>query len=141
MIQPHRQHYSATAMEGFDAHGRAVLGDWWQKATCRDVDCPHYLMGWKTMLDETDERMKDGADWIRFRSGLAFTESHDVEGLTVFVFPPGQRCFREHMEPTGKPGKLSKRTTDGVYQFTRPQDFNESMNEEADQARRVLERG
>ena len=141
LVIPGRQHYSATAMEGFDGRGRPVLGDWWETATCREVDCLHYIGGWKTTLDETNPDMADGADWIRHRSGLAFEERHDVEGLTVFVFPPGQRCFREHKQPSGKPGKLTKRTTDGVYAFTRPKDFNESMNEEVYAAERLLERG
>ncbi len=102
--------HTAMAMEGYDGRGRPILGDWWQEASCKDVDCPHYLTGFKTTLDETRADMKDAADWIRHKSGLHFTESHDVEGLTVFVFPPGQRCFREHKQPTGKPGKLSKQT-------------------------------
>ena len=131
--------HSATAMEGIDQRGRPVLGDWWQEASCKDVDCPHYLFGFKTTLDETRDDMKEAADWIRYRSGLHFTESHDIEGLTVFVFPPGQRCFRKHVEPTGKPGKLTKQTPAGLYTFTRAQDFNESMNEDAYAARR--ERG
>ena len=129
--------YNAMAMEGIDQRGRSVLGEWWQTASCKDVDCPHYLLGFKTSLDETREDMRDAADWIRHKSGLHFTEQHDVEGLTVFIFPPGQRCFREHMEPTGKPGKLSKKTEGEVYKFTRGQDFNESMNEDAYAAKRV----
>lgn len=136
-----RHEYSATVMEGVNAQGRPVLGDWWEKATCKEVDCPHYLMGFKTTLDETREDMKDAADWIRHKSGLHFTENHDVEGLTVFLFPPGQQCFREHLQPTGKPGKLTRRNEGGVYRFTRPKDFNEAMNEEAYAVERLRKRG
>jgi len=133
--------YSAVAMEGMNSQGRAVLGDWWEKATCKDMDCPHYLMGWQTILDETREDMREAADWIRHRSGLSFRERRDVEGLTEFVFESGQQCFREHLQPSGKPGKLTRRNAAGVYLFTRPQDFNESMNEDAYAAERLRERG
>ena len=133
--------YSAVAMEGMNSQGRAVLGDWWEKATCKEMDCPHYLMGWRTTLDETREDMKDAAEWIRHRSGLSFVESRDVEGLTEFVFEPGQRCFREHLQPTGKPGKLTRKNAAGVYLFERPQDFNEAMNEDAYAVERLRERG
>ena len=122
--------HSAMAMKGYDGRGRPILGDWWERVSCEDAECRHYLMGFKTSLDETREDMKEAADWIRHKSGLHFRESHEA-GLTVLEFPPGQRCFREHKQPTGKPGKLSREGSRGVYTFTRGTDFNESMNEDA----------
>ena len=62
----------------------------WRRATCREVDCPHYLLGWTTTLPL--ER-QDLMSMIR-TSGLEFTEAKAGDGLIQFTFTPGQTCFR-----------------------------------------------
>lgn len=74
------------------------LSTHWRKATCREVECPHWLMGWETRIDESTEMGQRRAGYIRRESGRAFTEVREG-GLTVFSFPPGQRCFRNHQLP------------------------------------------
>ena len=61
-------------------------------ATCKEIDCPHYLAGWQTILPEADY---DNVYWIQQVSGLRFTESR-TEGLITFTFAPGQDCFRRN---------------------------------------------
>lgn len=66
-------------------------------ATCAEVDCPHYLNGWRTVIDETTEQGQRQAVYVRQRSGRRFTEARAEGGLlTEFTFYPGQRCFTEH---------------------------------------------
>ncbi len=148
-VTPGRQHFKAEAIEGWtlDGFGKPVpvLGDYWEGTPCDEGNCKQFAVGFKTTFDLTQERHRDAADWVRYKSGLRFTESEDVEGLTTFTFPRGQQCFRGrtggHMEPTGKPGRLSWETVGGERKFTRPKDFNEAMNIEADKVDRVIKRG
>ena len=58
-------------------------------ATCKEVDCTHYLGGWQTILPTDHQHL----EWIRHHSGLHFTESRS-DGTVTFTFPPGQPCFR-----------------------------------------------
>ena len=64
--------------------------------TCKEAECPHWLMGWKTLIDESSQFGQAQAHYIRRESGRRFTEAKDEGGLTVFTFPPGQQCFRQH---------------------------------------------
>lgn len=73
---------------------RAPLETHFRKATCREVDCPHYLKGWKTVADESTDLGQRQAAYIRHTAGRHFTEERNVEGVTTFVFPAGQTCFR-----------------------------------------------
>jgi hypothetical protein len=61
----------------------------WRKATCREVDCSHYVNGWVT-------RVAPGSPqdlYIR-----ADTERHHKlergEEFNYYTFEPGQRCYR-----------------------------------------------
>ena len=68
----------------------------WRKATCREVRCVHHEMGWQTLVDERTDLGQRQAHYIRRMSGRSFVEERNTTGLTVFTFPPGQECFREH---------------------------------------------
>ena len=66
----------------------------WRPATCADVDCPAYLYGWRTEVDEHTELGASQAHFLRTSSGRAYTEErHPVARTTVFTFEAGQRCF------------------------------------------------
>jgi hypothetical protein len=67
-----------------------------RSATCEEVQCGAYERGWKTRVDETTELGQMQAAFIRVRARRRFHEEHNVEGMTDFVFPPGQECFAEH---------------------------------------------
>lgn len=62
-------------------------------ATCAEVDCPQYLHGWQSAIDEHTDMGKFQADYVRKSSGRGFTEAKREDGVTVFTFHAGQVCF------------------------------------------------
>lgn len=66
------------------------------KAACEQVGCAARLHGWETAIDEATDLGRRQAEYIRTRAGRTFRESRTGEGLTVFRFDAGQRCFAEH---------------------------------------------
>lgn len=65
----------------------------WRPATCAEVDCPAYLHGWTTTVDESTKLGQGQAYYVRRQSGRGFTEQRGQGGLTVFRFEAGQACF------------------------------------------------
>jgi hypothetical protein len=72
----------------------APVNTHWRKATCAEVQCPHYLHGWWSEFDESTELGQFQASYVRTSSGRGFRESRTEAGLTRFEFLPGQTCFR-----------------------------------------------
>lgn len=83
-------------------------------ATCTEVNCPQQLLGWETVIDEATDLGAAQAGYIRREcaaDGAApaavgvrrYTETRSPEGLTVFTFPAGQRCFAQHQTRLDKP--------------------------------------
>lgn len=72
-----------------------------RKATCAEVNCQHYLHGWRTILPANDTDMLT----IARRSGRRCVETRLPEGLIEFAFEAGQPCFRtsQHMVRIDKP--------------------------------------
>lgn len=66
------------------------------KAACEQVDCAARRYGWDSRIDESTELGARQAAYIRYQSGRTFTEYRTAEGVTVFRFPGGQRCFQDH---------------------------------------------
>jgi len=66
----------------------------WRKATCSEIDCPHYLLGWVTTL-ETNPSDKRGQLmlWDARNSGRQYRAVKEGP-LTRFYYGPGQTCFR-----------------------------------------------
>lgn len=62
-------------------------------ATCAEVECPNYLHGWQSAVDERTELGQFQADYIRKSSGRGFTEVKLDDGRTLFTFHAGQTCF------------------------------------------------
>lgn len=65
----------------------------WRPASCAEVDCPAWRLGWRTVLDERLADHAPKAHYIRTASGRGFAEHRDESGLTVFEFEAGQTCF------------------------------------------------
>jgi hypothetical protein len=106
-----------------------------REATCEEVDCRHYLKGWKTIVG-TDTPQ---AVYIRKDSGREFTEMIEG-GLVTFIFPPGQTCFRGHSFPTGRPPIFMRaRPGQPPYIHTRGEDWIEDFGEELARAERMKE--
>lgn len=76
-------------MRSFQVHSPFVPAD------CAAVDCSHYLLGWRTVIDEATELGQSQARYIRAESGRGFVETREA-GLTVFTFEAGQKCFAKH---------------------------------------------
>lgn len=65
-----------------------------RSATCAETGCRHHADGWRTVIDESVPLGQAQAYFIRRESGRSFAEHRDENGLTVFTFEAGQRCFR-----------------------------------------------
>ena len=74
------------------------------KAACEEVSCEQWLFGWDSLIDENTKLGQAQAKYIRTKSGRTFREMKAPDGLTVFRFESGQRCFAEHRT---RPARLS----------------------------------
>lgn len=74
-------------------------------ATCAEINCPQYLHGWRTLIDERTDLGTFQADYIRKSSGRGYSEERDEQGRTVFTFEAGQVCFAaaDHRARVDKP--------------------------------------
>lgn len=70
--------------------------DRWVKTACADAGCDAWRHGWQTHVDEATGLGQRQAAYIRREAGRTFTEQRTGTGITVFTFPPRQRCFAEH---------------------------------------------
>lgn len=81
---------------------------------CVDVDCRKYLNGFASTIDENTPLGMAQADYIRYSSRRRYREERTPEGLTRFVFPPGQACFTTHRPPAlhvvGRQGVIRRHT-------------------------------
>ncbi len=96
---------SAMPAENYKTYSmRRPLKTHWQPATCEDVDCHAFLNGWATVVNEGSELGQAQADYIRHDRTRRHAEERTAEGMTRFVFPAGQVCFRqsEHRQPLFK---------------------------------------
>ena len=84
------------------------LATHWRRASCAEMDCPHYIWGWETLIDERTDFGKMQADYIRHKSGREFKEEVLANGLIRFEFHAGQRCFREHKVPLEREPLLTR---------------------------------
>src|SRR5690348_1425764 len=69
-----------------------------RKATCAEVECDAWRLGWTSSVDESTDLGMRQAAYIRNLSGRRFIEERTGE-MTVFTFYPEQRCFAEHLVP------------------------------------------
>jgi len=90
------------------------LATHWRPATCGEMDCPAHLHGWLTKVDEASELGMRQAHYIRKDSGRRFSEHRADDGLTVFSFEAGQRCFAsdQHKLPIDRPEVYTVRDGD-----------------------------
>ena len=60
-----------------------------REASCAEVDCSHYRLGWMTVLPAGDIA---NIEAVR-RTGLIFREESDGQ-MVRFTFEAGQECFK-----------------------------------------------
>ncbi|MET7452536.1 hypothetical protein ABZT03_11680 [Streptomyces sp. NPDC005574] len=77
------------------------LSSHFRPATCAEVDCPHYLNGWRTRVETLTPDLVLAAR----NSGRKYVEQSIAEGETYLVFEAGQACFRarEHRTRMDRP--------------------------------------
>lgn len=73
----------------------------WRKATCAEVDCPHYLKGWGVRVENCTPDLLHTAR----TSGRRFREVHVSEGENWLAFEAGQPCFQaaRHVKQIDRP--------------------------------------
>jgi hypothetical protein len=74
----------------------------YRRATCKEVDCPNYVNGWRSGFDVTKPEAAEAARIVRLHSGRLFT-IEEIKGgplntvqKVIFTFGPGQECFLPH---------------------------------------------
>lgn len=67
----------------------APVSTHWRKATCAEVDCPHYLNGWRTRIENLTPELLHTAT----HTGRRYTVQQIAEGESYLVFAAGQPCF------------------------------------------------
>jgi len=72
---------------------------WWEAADCRKFGCDQYLLGWTTTLDPSTEQGQGLIRLIRSLTNRTFREEKCNDGMFLFHFEPGQKCFRQHQMP------------------------------------------
>ena len=112
---------------------RAPLSTHFRPATCAEVDCPHYLGGWRVRVENLTPDLLHAAR----NSGRKHVEQRVAEGETWLVFEAGQPCFRasQHRARVDRPPLYIVR--DGDYRgnprgtkarlHQRPQDWLEDF--------------
>jgi len=78
----------------------------WREASCKEVDCPHYLLGWETKVDVSTPLGKQQYEYIIHKSGRRGNGKKEGT-LITFMFSPEQKCFREHKLPLEREPILS----------------------------------
>lgn len=122
------------------------LATHWRAATCAEVDCPHHLHGWKTILPVNDDRIP-----LIKQSGRRYVERRTEAGLVEFTFEAGQACFQagEHRAQVGRPELYVVRDGDWrgnprgtpARTHTRPELWVEDFSEHQDRIATAIERG
>lgn len=117
-----------------------------RKATCVEVDCPHYLNGWRVRVEGLPPEMLHSAK----TSGRKFTELHVTADENWLVFEAGQQCFRaaQHYKLLdrqeifiARDGDHRGNPTGNVRKHTRPEDWIDEMGENNERVRDRLQRG
>jgi hypothetical protein len=126
----------------------APLATHWNVVTCADLDCPHYLLGWDSVIDERTDLGQRQAHYIRRESGRRFTEERQPDGLTRFAFEAGQKCFTQHRGRNMRPERYVERGGDfrgnprnERRTFARPDEWQESFEGHQDRLKTIIERG
>lgn len=124
-----------------------------RKATCKEVDCEHFLDGWTFAVEllEKDKQL----NYLARNSGRRF-ETRELDGKAYLVFPPGQACFGSHLHklplheelPLMFVGRGDRRTFDprtnlprDPRQHSRTEDWVDDFANHQDKLNTQIERG
>lgn len=122
------------------------LSTHWRVATCAEVDCPHYLNGWRVRVEGLPADMLHTAR----TSGRKFAELHVSENENWLVFEAGQPCFRAQLHRklldkqeifVVRDGDWRGNPTGNVRRHTRPEHWVEDFDEHQDRLARQAQQG
>lgn len=110
-------------------------------ASCAEVDCEAYRLGWVTTVDPaTDLGQRQGAYIASDRSRHAVPRQTPA-GLVDFVYAPGQPCFAEHTVPVDRVPLLRVVEGGQVTSHTNVYDWLDDMHNHIDRVETERERG
>lgn len=72
---------------------RYPLSTHWRKATCEEVDCPQYMLGWDTVVDVGTELGQRQYDYITHDRSRSYTMTKEGLTLVRFHYGPGNQPF------------------------------------------------
>lgn len=122
------------------------LSTHWRPATCKEIDCPDYLGGWRVRIDALPPDMLHAAK----TTGRKYTELHVSEHENYFVFEAGQPCFRESQHRRlldkqeifiARDGDFRGNPTGNIRKHTNPEFWVEEFSEHQDKVAQQVERG
>jgi hypothetical protein len=83
--------HPAMAPEAYKTYAMvSPLSTHFRPATCAEVDCPHYVNGWRVHLEALTPDLQQAAR----KSGRKYREQQVAPGETYLVFEAGQACFK-----------------------------------------------
>jgi len=120
-----------------------------RKATCEEVECPHYLRGWRMKIDLNTELGQRQAQYIKYSSGRSYKKVSARDGLVELEFAPNQECFREHRARIDRPEIFRVKGGDHrgnplrtpVRTHKKPEFWVEEFAENQDRLKTQIERG
>lgn len=120
---------------------KAPLSTHFRPASCAEVDCPQYRLGWKTRLEVLNPKDRH---YVLKESGRRYKLQQVAEGETYAVFEPGQQCFQvsRHRVRVHRPEAFA--VMDGrklLRSHTRPELWMEDLHEYSDAYQELKRRG
>jgi len=122
-----------------------------RKATCEEVECPNYINGWVTVIDESTDLGQSQGYYIRKNSGRVFTEERQENGTTKFTFRALQPCFAAEKHEVPLETKELYVVKDGDWRgnprgttprkHSRPEHWVEEFAEHQDKLKTAIEKG
>jgi len=83
-----------------------------RQVTCEEAECSALRDGWVTAVDESTDLGQRQAAYIRSDRSRRAQERRTEEGLTEFVYGPGQPCFERHSLPWAGRERFTERGGD-----------------------------
>lgn len=117
----------------------APLATHWRGASCREIDCDHYLNGWQVRVETTPGALIHTAT----HCGRKFTRVEVAEGETYLVFEAGQSCFQAgiHKVPVGRPELYLVRNRGDQRRFDRPDQWVDDFATHVDKIEQIRKEG
>jgi hypothetical protein len=86
---------------------RYPLRTHWRKASCAEVECDQYRLGWDSVCDISTELGRRQYDYMHSDRTRSFTETRVGPTLVKFPYGPGNKPFagpqHEHRVKIGRP--------------------------------------